>query len=115
MPTGEEYEKAARGVAGNAYPWGMDWDATRLNCAVGGPGDTTPVGSYPQGASPFGLLDAAGNLFQWTATEWPHKPHSMIVKGSAWDDFAGVGRGASVYGRPRTIRHAIIGFRCAGE
>lgn len=111
LPTEGEYEKAARGAEGIAYPWGNAFVADDLNSAVNGPGDTTPVGQYIKGASPFGMLDAAGNVFEWTAT--PFKTGQMTVKGSSWEDFAGLGRGASRHGRAPTIRHTIIGFRCA--
>jgi formylglycine-generating enzyme required for sulfatase activity len=60
------------------------------------------------------MRDAAGNVFQWTSTPWEHEPNAMTVKGSAWDDYAGVGRAASAHGRPRSARHAIVGLRCAG-
>lgn len=122
LPTAYEFEKAARGVAGQPYPWGATFDATRLGGHLGGPGDTVAVGSYPDGASPFGVLDAAGNVFQWTSTPWPPGTAAtatpspeMTVKGSAWDDYGGVGRGASWHGRPRDTRHVLVGFRCAGD
>lgn len=115
LPTAAEYEKAARGEAGNAYPWGNAFEATRLNSAVEGPGDTTPVGSHPDGASPYGVLDLAGNVFQWTSTPMAGQPGRIVVKGSAWDDFAGLGRGASLHGRPAGARHVIVGFRCAAD
>jgi formylglycine-generating enzyme required for sulfatase activity len=114
LPTADEFEKAARGVDGNVYPWGNAWDASKLNSGVAGPRDLVPVGSFPGGASPYGMLDAAGNVFQWTATPWPVGQDKMTVKGSAWEDFGGVGRGASKHGRQKWIRHAIVGFRCAG-
>lgn len=115
LPTSLEYEKAARGVDGMAYPWGNAYEGSKLNSAVLGPGDTTPVGAYADGASPFGVLDLAGNVFQWTATPSIDQPGRMIVKGSAWEDFAGLGRGASQHARPATARHVIVGFRCAAD
>lgn len=114
LPTAAEFEKAARGDNGLAYPWGNTFDPARLDSAVAGPRDTEAVGNFPQGASPYGVLGMAGNVFQWTATPWP-EAGKMIVKGSAWDDFGGVGRGASGHGRPIAARHVIVGFRCAAD
>lgn len=112
LPTAAEFEKASRGDGGVAYPWGNVFDPTKLNSADAGPKDTMPVGSFTTGASPYGVLEMAGNVAQWTAT--PAESGMMIVKGSGWDDHAGLGRGAG--GEPRTAsaRHVGIGFRCAG-
>jgi formylglycine-generating enzyme required for sulfatase activity len=112
LPTAEEYEKAARGDGGLAYPWGNLFEADKLNSAVGGPKDTTPVGTYTAGASPYGVLDMAGNVREWTSTP---EGEQMVVKGSSWADFAGVGRGATIDHDPKTVRHVVIGFRCAGD
>ncbi len=111
LPTASEYEKASRGETGLPYPWGNTYEPELLDSAVKGPRDTMPVGTYLKGASPYGVLDLAGNVFQWTGT--PYKPGEMTVKGSAWEDYGGVGRGASRHGRPPTARHVIVGFRCA--
>lgn len=113
LPSENEYEKAARGDGGLAYPWGNNFEADKLDSGVKGPGDTMPVGTFVKGASPYGMLDAAGNVFEWTST--PFKKGQVTVKGSSWEDFGGLGRAASRHGRPPAIRHAIIGFRCAAD
>jgi len=111
LPTEKQWEKAARGEKGLIFPWGNTFNKTKLNSNDSGAFDTMPVGSFPQGASPYGMLDGAGQVFEWTATATVPKQRYR-VKGGSWDDKGcGVCRSAARHARPVDLKHILIGFR----
>ena len=97
-----------------AFPLGRPLRRAASKQRRWGPFDTVPVGRYPRGASPFGLLDVAGQVYEWTAT--PAGPGRALVKGGSWDDRGcGVCRPAAGHGRPVALKHILIGFRLVRE
>jgi len=113
LPSQSQGEKAMRGTDGRQYPWGDEYDARRLNNADRQPDATQPVGSYSAGASPYGVLDGAGQVFEWTETD--AGSGKKVVKGGSWDDHGGVCRPAAFHARPAALKHILIGFRLVDE
>jgi formylglycine-generating enzyme required for sulfatase activity len=83
LPSEQEWEKAACGTDGRTYPWG-DQEPTPELCNFGeNEGGTTPVGQYsPQGDSPYGCVDMAGNVWEWTASD--HERGGKVLRGGSW-------------------------------
>jgi len=113
LPSEQQWEKAARGLDGRRYPWGDEFDPAKLNSHNKGPNTTMPAGCFADGASPFGMLEATGQVFEWT-TSTAGAARTIVRGGGGWDDSGcGVCRAAARHSRPDDIKHILVGFRLA--
>ncbi len=109
IPTEEQWEKAARGEDGRRYPWGHRFDRARVNYNSD---ELADVGAHPKNASPFGVQDMAGGVWEWTASDYEIPYEAKVLRGGCYaDTHEFLSCDARLYTRSDD-RIDNVGFRC---
>ncbi len=117
LPTGEEWEKSARGTSGNLYPWGDVYSSAYCNSAESGHRNTVAVAEYENGRSPYGCHHMVGNVSEWVNESHPENESYKYLRGGCWGD------SCELFGLPfvhdlavnSNQKHNTFGFRVARE
>jgi len=112
LPTGDEWEAAARGIDARAWPWGDTFEAERCACAEAGTGWTAPVRAHPDGAAPCGAEQLAGNVWEWVGDP-PDEDGWRVVRGGSYLDHAWGVRASRVLPADPARATATTGVRIA--
>ncbi|GIK62454.1 MAG: hypothetical protein BroJett018_02480 [Chloroflexota bacterium] len=119
LPTEQQWQRAAQGDDGRKYPWGHQTpDKAICNFRDSDVRQTTPVTQYPKGVSPFGVLDMAGNVWEWCLTKWGtdsidiNGNNYRVVRGSAFNSHDGFLRAADRHWSGIGSENPYLGLRC---
>lgn len=118
LPTEKQWQRAAQGDDKREYPWGNEFDASRCNTMASDLGGTTSVTKYPNGASPYDVMDMAGNVWEWCLTTWEGGENisdsgdiARVLRGGSWYHLVYDARTVSRMARKPYDRGGSAGFR----